>query len=64
MITPIDKAQHACYGIMCDRHSTCLRYAMVEQTSTDHTIATCDNGLGDKPLFLAMETEKKEGETA
>jgi len=59
MITPISKAQHACYGVTCDRRKDCQRYALIEQTSTDNTIATCDNGLGDKPMFVAVE--KKEG---
>lgn len=64
MITPIDKARHACYGVMCNRRKECQRYDRIEQTSTDCTIATCDNGMGDKPLFLAMEPEKQEGEAA
>lgn len=45
----------SCYGICCQRRKECQRYARIEQTSTDHTIATCDNGLGDKPLFIALE---------
>lgn len=55
-ILPITAARPACYGICCDRRKTCQRYDLIEQASTDHTISTCDNGLGDKPLFVAIKT--------
>lgn len=43
----------ACYGIGCPLHAQCHRYAMVEQTSADDTVGTCDwQGDGRWPLFL------------
>lgn len=51
----------ACYGIGCERHATCQRYAMVEDTCWSETIGTCDHhGDGARPLFLVMRREEVE----
>lgn len=54
-IYPISEKVPACYGICCKRHHDCARYAAVEWTSQDQTIATCDDGSGGRPLFLAAD---------
>lgn len=50
MIRAISSTVPACYGICCPHHATCQRYAAVETTSPDHTIATCSDGKGGWPL--------------
>ena len=54
MIRAISDTTPACYGVACPKHASCTRYAAVETTSPDHTIATCDDGIGGRPLFVAM----------
>lgn len=61
MIRALSPTTPACYGVSCAKHATCTRYAAVETTSPDHTIATCDDGTGDRPLFVAVvQTEQAE----
>jgi len=55
MVRPITPTHPACYGVMCERHSQCQRYDLVEQTSADDTIATCDDGRAGRPMFVEME---------
>lgn len=51
MIRAISPTAPACYGMAgCPHHATCPRYAAVETTSPDHTIATCADGRGGWPL--------------
>ncbi len=50
-ITPISPSVPACYGVACDRHATCARYAAVENRDALHFIATCEE-LGERPLFV------------
>lgn len=54
MIRALSPTTPACYGVVCHKHATCTRYAAVETTSPDHTIATCDDGKGGRPLFVAV----------
>lgn len=51
MIQPISATTPACYGLTCPHHAACQRYAAVETTSPDHTIATCADGAGGWPLL-------------
>jgi len=53
-IHPITPTTPACYGVCCERHAECARYALVEGPVSRFTIATCDSGKGEKPLFAAM----------
>ena len=57
-IKQITETHPAGYGVVCPKHGQCARYAMVEQTSADDTIATCDDGQGGRPLFVALSVEK------
>lgn len=56
LITP---RRPACYGMGCPRHQDCQRYAAVEETGPDHTMATCDE-LGDRtwPRFVRIEQKE------
>ena len=46
----------------CPHHKVCQRYAAVEATSPDHTIATCSDGKGGWPLVSVAKTvDNKEG---
>lgn len=46
----------ACYGIGCPRHADCELYAMVERSSADDTIGTCDwAGDGVRPMFTPAQ---------
>jgi len=57
LITP---RRPACYGMGCPRHQDCQRYAAVEETSPDHTMATCDErGARDWPLFVRIEIKEE-----
>lgn len=53
-IQPITPTMPACYGVMCHKHGACQRYAAVEETSMDHTIATCEDATGGRPLFVPI----------
>lgn len=53
-ITPITDKAPACYGVLCPQHGQCGRYAAVEATSPDQTIATCDDGRAERPLFIPI----------
>lgn len=65
MIRAISDEAPACYGICCPHHNTCMRYAAVETTSPDHTIATCSDGKGGWPLVVvAAETKPAQQEPA
>jgi len=56
LITP---RRPACYGMGCPRHQDCQRYAAVEETSPDHTMATCDErGAKNWPLFVRIEVKE------
>lgn len=57
-IVPITASTPACYGICCPKHSQCARYEAVETTSMDATIATCQGGDGERPLFVQLQTEE------
>lgn len=51
MIRAISATVPACYGVGgCPHHATCQRYAAVETTIPDHTVATCADGAGGWPL--------------
>ena len=56
LITP---RRPACYGMGCPRHQECQRYAAVEETSPDHTMATCDE-LGKRtwPSFHPIKAKE------
>ena len=56
-VMPITDKTPACFGVVCPEHHRCSRYAMVESTPIDQTIATCSTGGDDRPLFLAVEKE-------
>ena len=58
MIIPISNSTPACYGMVCPHHATCRRYAAVETTSPDHTIATCHDGQGGYPLHVVTPKEE------
>ena len=59
LITP---RRPACYGMGCPRHQDCQLYAAVEETSPDHTMATCDDGEGGRPHFQPVqEIAQEEG---
>jgi hypothetical protein len=51
-IVPISDKAPACYGICCSRRRECARYEAVDSTLMDHTIATCCDGAGERPLFI------------
>lgn len=52
MIRAISATVPACYGVGgCPHDEACPRYAAVETTSPDHTIATCADGAGGWPLY-------------
>jgi hypothetical protein len=56
MTWPADKA--ACYGIACDRHLTCQRYAAVEGNTNPQQsyIAMCGP---TRPSFIPIEPVKE-----
>ena len=56
-ISPINDRNPACYGIGCARHGECNRYAAVEQTTWEHTIGTCDDGAGRRPMFVPVAVQ-------
>lgn len=60
-IAPITTTRPACYGMGgCPHHLECQRYAAVEETSPDHTMATCDErGARDWPLFVRIEIKEE-----
>ncbi len=58
-ITPLTKAETACFGVCCERHQACQRYHAAEGAPTN-TIATCDDGQGNRPLFVAVAEAPKE----
>lgn len=59
MIRAISDTVPACYGVGgCPHHATCVRYAAVEQSSPDHTVATCADGVGGWPLHAVVDGEK------
>lgn len=47
----------ACYGVACPEHARCKRYAAVEGGDALHYIATCDDGGGERPLFVPIQRE-------
>lgn len=53
-ITPKTETIPACYGVCCPDHGECKRYAAVESTLPGHTIGTCDDGQGGRPLFVPI----------
>lgn len=53
----INTVRPACYGMGCPHHHECQRYAAVEDTSPDHTMATCDDGDGGRPHFQPLPVE-------
>lgn len=54
-IVPITAERPACFGVCCDLHARCARYAAVERAAGDpNTIATCAD-RGDRPLFVEIE---------
>ena len=58
MIRAISATVPACYGVgACPHHATCQRYAAVETTSPEHTVATCADGAGGWPLFSDVTTK-------
>lgn len=60
MIKPITATTPACYGLTCPHHAICPRYAAVEFTSPDNTIATCADGAGGWPLLSATAPQARE----
>lgn len=56
-ITHITNEAPACYGICCPKHGQCARYEAVETTSMDHTISTCEDAAGQRPLFIDVKQE-------
>ncbi len=58
MIRPISPTAPACYGVLCKQHGQCQRYAAVETTSPDHTQATCHDGQGGYPMFVAIQPKE------
>lgn len=63
-IRPITPSSPACYGVCCERHHECARYAAVETAGPDDTVATCQDGAGARPWFVrapvAMQRELRE----
>lgn len=57
-ITPRTDTMPACYGVLCPKHAACARYHAVEQTSMNHTQATCDDGQGGRPMFVEQKKEE------
>lgn len=56
-IVPITPERPACYGVCCNLHGRCARYAAVE-AAIDQPIATCADGAGERPLFVELTTEE------
>jgi len=54
-VMPITDQTPVCFGVMCELHDRCARYAAVEGKPALFVIATCSNGTQDRPLFLAVE---------
>lgn len=44
-----------CYGVGCAQHANCKRYSDVEGSDAISYIATCEDGGGERPLYLAMQ---------
>lgn len=57
-IAKITETTPACYGVTCPQHGRCARYAAVEHTPVDHTIATCCDAAGARPLFVELKAER------
>lgn len=56
-ITPEHPA--ACYGVGgCPHHSDCQRYQAVEETDPNDTVATCSDGHGAWPWFVATKEDE------
>jgi hypothetical protein len=54
----ITESVPACFGIACEQHAQCKRYAAVEHRDALHFIATCDEmGTGERPLFIPIKSE-------
>lgn len=58
-IVPITPERPACFGVCCNLHGRCARYAAVEGRHHDTApIVTCLDGAGEHPLFVELETEE------
>lgn len=51
-ITPITDKTPACFGVVCEKHGQCQRYANVEASEPHNTIGTCVEHDGSRPLFI------------
>jgi hypothetical protein len=43
-----------CFGVGCEMHQDCLRYALIEGSKTQQTRIGYCGRAGDRPLFLAV----------
>jgi hypothetical protein len=59
-IHPITPVVPACYGIACDLHSRCVRYAQVEGKHVVEPIGTCMTHEG-YPLFIEVGKSVHQG---
>ena len=46
-----------CFGTCCEQHAQCRRYTAVEGSDALHYIATCEDGSGERPLFIPIRKE-------
>jgi hypothetical protein len=54
MITKITPTHPACYGVCCQLHARCARYAAVEGSVATTVLDTCDPGDGSRPQFVEV----------
>lgn len=53
----ITESVPACYGVTCPQRAQCRRYTAVEGSDALHYIATCEDGSGERPLFIPISQE-------
>lgn len=58
MIRAITATTPACYGVCCPRRKDCQRYAAVETSSQEDTVTTCEDGAGERPLFVEQKAKE------
>lgn len=49
-----------CYGVACSQHAQCKRYTAVEGSDAISYIATCEDGGGERPLFVPIRSQQEQ----
>lgn len=54
-IHPITDTTPACYGVACEVHHRCARYAAVDGMAAHHTAIACCSVDSRRPLFIEIK---------